>query len=151
MAKNSKLPKWFRTYDWNSELQITRTVFLPYSLAESFTVKKINGFALKISTPERAVMEMLYYVPQKQAFEEAAKIFEFLTSLRPDVVQVLLESVNSIKVKRLFLYIAEKQNHSWFKSLKLDGINLGSGKRVIEKNGVLDQQYNITIPKETQT
>jgi hypothetical protein len=96
-------------------------------------------------------MEMLYYVPQKQAFEEAAKIFEFLTSLRPDVVQVLLESVNSIKVKRLFLYIAEKQNHSWFKSLKLDGINLGSGKRVIEKNGVLDQQYNITIPKETQT
>ena len=149
--KNSKLPKWFRTYDWNSGLRITRTVFLPYNFAESFTVKKINGFALKISTPERAVLEMLYYVPQKQAFEEALKIFEFMTSLRPDVVQLLLESCNSIKVKRLFLYMAEKQNHSWFNALKPDRVNLGSGKRVIVKNGVLNHKYYITTPKETQT
>jgi hypothetical protein len=151
MGKNSKLPKWFRTYDWNSGLQLTRTVFLPYNFAESFTEKKISGFDLKISTPERALLEMLYFVPQKQIFEEAFKIFEFMTSLRPDVVQLLLESCNSIKVTRLFLYMAEKQNHFWFKALKLERINLGSGKRVIVINGIFDNKYSITIPRESLT
>jgi hypothetical protein len=149
--KNSKLPKWFRIYDWNTRLQITRTAFLPYNLAESFTIKNINGFALRISTPERAILEMLYYIPQKQAFDQALKIFEFMTTLRPEIIQILLESCNSIKVKRLFLYAAEKQNHAWFKALKPDRINLGSGKRVIVKYGVLDYKYNITVPRETQT
>ena len=52
---------------------------------------------------------------------------------------------NSIKVKRLFLYMAENILHEWFDYLNLNKINLGSGKRVISKGGKLDKKYNIVI------
>ena len=93
-------------------------------------------------------MEMLYFVPSLQGFDEAMKIMEMLTSLRPELVQHLLEVCNSIKVKRLFLYMAEKQNHFWFEQLNQDKIDLGRGKRSIVKKGVFNKKYQITVPKE---
>ncbi|MFR9534110.1 MAG: type IV toxin-antitoxin system AbiEi family antitoxin domain-containing protein, partial [Rikenellaceae bacterium] len=71
-----------------------------------------------------------------------------LTTLRPKLLQQLLELCSSVKVKRLFLYMAEKSGHSWFRSLDLDKIDLGSGKRMIEKNGVYNSKYMITLPNE---
>jgi hypothetical protein len=44
--------------------------------------------------------------------------------------------------------MAEKNNHTWLKGLNLSNVNLGSGKRVIIKNGVFNNKYNITVPKE---
>jgi hypothetical protein len=44
--------------------------------------------------------------------------------------------------------MAEKSQHQWFKELELNKISLGSGKRVIVKNGVLDKKYQITVPRE---
>jgi len=73
---------------------------------------------------------------------------ENLISIRPNVIQILLESCTSLKVKRMFLHFAEKVNHPWFKKLDLKKIELGSGKRVIFQNGVLDKKYNITVPKD---
>ena len=43
---------------------------------------------------------------------------------------------------------AEKINHPWFKKLNLGKIDLGSGKRVVFENGILDKKYNITVPKD---
>ena len=40
-----------------------------------------------ISTPELATMEMLYLIPNEQSFDEAMKIMEGLTTLRPQLVQ----------------------------------------------------------------
>lgn len=60
-----------------------------------------------------------------------------LTTLRPRLVQNLLEKCNSFKVKRLFLFMTEKSQHLWFKELDTHKINIGSGKWVIVKNGVL--------------
>ena len=52
-------------------------------------------------------------------------------------------------MKRLFLiYGRENDQHSWFKELRIEKINLGSGKRVIVQNGVLDKKYHITVPRE---
>ncbi|MGH7808572.1 MAG: type IV toxin-antitoxin system AbiEi family antitoxin domain-containing protein, partial [Thermodesulfobacteriota bacterium] len=93
-------------------------------------------------------LEMLYYVPSKQGYDEASKIMESLLSLRPEIVQELVERCNSVKVKRLFLYIAEKHKLPWFSKLNLDRVDLGSGKRVIVENGVLDKKYKITVPAE---
>jgi hypothetical protein len=76
------------------------------------------------------------------------QLIQGLTTLRPKLVQVLLEQCNSVKVKRLFLYMSEKNDHSWLKSLNLSNVNLGSGKRVIIKYGVFNNKYNITVPKE---
>ena len=73
---------------------------------------------------------------------------EGLNNLRPDLVQNLLENCSSIKVKRLFLYLAEKASHGWVQHIKLDKIDLGSGKRSIVKNGVYNSKYKITVPTE---
>ena len=92
-------------------------------------------------------MEMLSLVPKGQSFDEAAKIMEGLTTLRPQLVQNLLEECNSVKVKRLFLFISEKNEHSWLNELNIGKVNLGSGKRVIVEDGILDTKYKITYPK----
>ena len=44
--------------------------------------------------------------------------------------------------------MAEKNDLPCVKELDLDKVNLGSGKRSIVQNGVLDKKYNITVPRE---
>ena len=73
---------------------------------------------------------------------------EGLTSLKPSDVQKLLEACTSVKVKRLFLYFSEVSNHTWFKYLDIDKINLGSGKRSVVKDGMYNEKYSITVPKK---
>jgi hypothetical protein len=73
---------------------------------------------------------------------------EGLNNLRPLQVQKLLEACESIKVKRLFVFMAEKAGHAWFKHVDLSKVNLGSGKRSIVIGGQLDPKYQITLPKE---
>ncbi len=75
-------------------------------------------------------------------------IMEQLTSLRPDVVQSLLETSTNYKVKRMFLYMAEKANHYWVEMLDKSRIGLGTSKMQLVKGGVYISQYKITIPKE---
>ena len=94
-------------------------------------------------------MERLYYVPSDQGFDEAGRIMESLMSLRPKMIQTLLEHCRQIKVKRLFLYLADKLHLPWFEGLDLGRIDTGKGKRVIEANGILDKKYLITVPRES--
>lgn len=105
--------------------------------------------SIKISSPERAIIELLDGVPIEQTFDETKLIFENLTTLRPAILQALLENCTSIKVKRLFLYFAEQSGHSWFKKLNVSKIDLGSGKRAIVPKGKLNLKYQILIPSDT--
>jgi hypothetical protein len=75
---------------------------------------------------------------------------EGLNNLSPNQLQPLLEKCQSVKVKRLFMYLAEKAGHEWFKYLDLNKIDLGKGKRSIVKNGVYVSKYKITVPKELE-
>jgi hypothetical protein len=56
-----------------------------------------------------------------------------------------LENCSSIKVKRIFLYLAETQKHGWYDFIDQKNIGLGSGKRVINPSGKLDKKYSIVI------
>jgi hypothetical protein len=142
------LPKWFKDNDWGVQVNYIQTKMFDYSNVDYYTAILYKEFELLISSPELAAMEMLYLVPTAQSFDEALKITEGLTTLRPQLVQGLLEECNSVKVKRLFLFMAEKNNHAWLTELNSERINLGSGKRVIVEDGTLDKKYNITVPKE---
>ena len=73
---------------------------------------------------------------------------EMMTTLRPALVQQLLEECSSIKVKRLFLYMAEKAGHNWFSALNLSKLDLGKGIRNISATGRYDNNYQIIIPTE---
>lgn len=142
-----KLPRWFEKYDWGLQVIYKMTGLFPGGMAGSFVNFPTGDFTIRISSPERAAMEMLYHVPAKQGFEEAERIMESLLTLRPALVQELLEACNSVKVKRLFLYMAESTNLPWVEKLDLAKVNLGKGDRTVVKGGRLNPKYRITVPR----
>ena len=68
--------------------------------------------------------------------------------MRPLQVQKILETCESIKVKRLFVFMADRAGHAWLKHVDLSNINFGVGKRSIVSGGLLNTKYQITLPKE---
>jgi hypothetical protein len=143
--RGQKLPSWFKTYDWGVEIHYLMTNLFDQELG--LTNTDCGSYSIKVSSAERAILEMLYSVPHKQTLSECSLIMEHLIGLRPALVQGLLENCNSIKVKRLFMYLAEKHNHQWVKRLDLSRVNLGRGKIAITKGGVYNRKYQITVPK----
>ncbi|HPW67189.1 MAG TPA: type IV toxin-antitoxin system AbiEi family antitoxin [Salinivirgaceae bacterium] len=142
-----KLPRWFTDNDWNAQTTIFRlTVFANEALGMTdFTEGELT---MKISTPARAMVECLVLCPDKFSLTEAFELMEGLGSLRPAKVQELLESCKLIKAKRLFLYFAEKANHTWFKYLDINKIDLGVGNRSLVESGVFVPKYKLVLPKE---
>jgi hypothetical protein len=143
-----KLPTWFKKHDWGAIPNYQETSFLPPDLG--LTNLECSNFSIKISGATRAIMECLHLAPQGQELMECYQLMEGLTTLVPKQVQALLENCQSIKVKRLFLYMAQKVGHSWFKHLDLKTVDLGKGKRSVVKNGVFINKYKITVPKELE-
>jgi hypothetical protein len=101
---------------------------------------------LTLSTPERAIFELLDELPSHETFEQADALFGGLTNLRSDRLQKLLKDCASVKVKRLFFYFADRHKHPWLKRLKKEEVDFGTGKRMLAKGGVLDPTYQITVP-----
>jgi hypothetical protein len=131
----------------SNQMVLKRNRVFDYSNKDYFMRYNTGNFEIIISSPELAIMEMLYLVPQDQSFDESLKIMEGLTTLRPKIIQGLLETSKSVKVKRLFLFMADKSQHSWLKDLDLNKINLGKGKRMIVENGLWDNKFLITYPR----
>jgi hypothetical protein len=102
---------------------------------------------LTLSAPERAVLELLDEVPQRETFHQADMLMEGLRNLSPRRLHKLLVDCRSVKVKRLFFWFAERHNHSWLKQLERSGIDFGKGKRMLVRGGKLDAKYNITVPE----
>lgn len=102
---------------------------------------------LLISTPERAVLELLDELPQNETFHQVDMLIEGLPNLSPRRLHALLTDCRSVKVKRLFLWFAERHNHAWLKKLDRRDIDLGTGKRMLVHGGKLDPKFNITVPE----
>lgn len=145
-SPGTRLPTWFRQYDWGVALRYSATNLFSDDPNAALTKKELTAYTIAVSAPERAMMEVLYLVPAEESFEEAALLMEGLTTLRPRLVQSLLEQCRSVKVKRLFMYLAEACNHTWAKKLDVSKVDFGKGKRMIVKGGRLDAKYNITVP-----
>lgn len=112
------------------------------------TSAKWKDWPLTLSTPELALLQLLDELPQHESFHQVDKLFEGLANLSPHRLQKLLVDCQSVKVKRLFFFFADRHNHTWLKHLDKSCIDLGSGKRVLVKDGKLDATYQITLPKD---
>jgi hypothetical protein len=143
-----KLPLWFKEYNKNLNLRYFTTNLFEKVPDLGLTEKKLENYSILISSPERAMMEVLYLVPKLQSFQESMLLMEGLNTLRPSLVQKLLENCKSIKVKRLFMFLAEYLSLPWLNSINITEIDLGSGKRLIVKGGKLDSKYQITVPED---
>ena len=107
-----------------------------------------GGWPIVLSTPERAALELLDELPSGETFHQADMLMEGLVSLSPKRMSRLLGECRSIKVKRLFLWLAERHGHAWLERLDREDIDLGSGKRMLVRGGKLDPKYQITVPED---
>lgn len=143
----TKLPSWFISNKWDVDYKVFKS-----SLFENDAVGLVDyqdaGIGMRISNSGRAMMECLSLCPNEFSLTEAYELMEGLSTLRPKQVQELLEECKSIKVKRLFLYFAERAGHSWFKYIDQTKTDLGSGNRSLASNGVLVPKYKLVLPKE---
>ena len=103
---------------------------------------------LIFSCEERAILELLQDVPERESIYDAYVLLQGLVSLRPDRISALLRACRSIKAKRLFLALAARLDHAWLKYLDLAGVDLGTGKRSLFPGGKLDSKYQITLPAD---
>lgn len=145
LNSRTKLPLWFESNDWNTKTKLFRLSLFSNEML-GMTDFQEGELTMKISNSARAIMECLALCPNKFPLSESFELMEGLASLRPAKVQELLENCKSIKVKRLFLYFAEKTNHGWFKYLDISKINLGAGNRSLVESGVLIPKYKLVLP-----
>jgi hypothetical protein len=120
------------------------------SLRLSLTALPIGPWDWKLilSTPERALLELLDELPAHETFHQVDMIMQGLTNLSPRRLQTLLADCKSVKVKRLFFFFADRHSHAWLKPLRKQTFDLGTGKRSLAKGGKLDQTYQITVPED---
>lgn len=142
--KAIRLPKWLFSQHWEIEYKCSKVLDKVYE--NDLIELTVNNQTVRASVIELAVLEVLDKVTDESSFIFASELFQGLMSLRPRKLQSLLERSPSVKVKRLFLFLAHYYQHPWFKRLDESKLDLGSGNRQIVKGGYVDRQYKITVP-----
>lgn len=143
-----RLPAWFLNLPFARELQIINSTSLFDNNDDGLDDWQEQSASIKLSSPERAILEYCFLLPSKGDAEEAKQLMEGLTSLRPKLMQSLLKSCQSIKAKRLFLVLASLVNHPWYGRIEADELELGSGNRSLIQGGRMHPEFKITIPGE---
>ncbi|MCC5925057.1 MAG: type IV toxin-antitoxin system AbiEi family antitoxin [Bacteroidetes bacterium] len=143
-----KLPTWFTSYKWDVDVKLhVSTLFGKKNLGLK-SLDSRNRISILVAEPERAILELLSHVNSKARFLNAWHLIEGMMTLRSNLVQNLLMDCKSVKVKRLFLFMAMSHALPWYEKLEISELDLGSGKRTIVKNGKLNTTFNITVPEE---
>lgn len=146
-GKNN-LPAWLKNLDVDCKVILYKKPYFNSATLKDFS-SNIQGYTLKISSPEQAIFELLFLVEKDGiSFEFVSEIFEGLTTLRPNIINELLQTCESKKVKRLFAFFMEHYNHTWINFINLEKVDFGTGKMQIVKGGSMNKKYFITIPKE---
>lgn len=147
----TRMPSWLCSDERYVDFEVYRTsLFDNHDRSLGIIEHEIKEIQIQISCPERAAMEALYMAPKHQTLYDVSVLMEELGKLRPAIVQSLLESCNSIKVKRFFLYFAERFWRTLVKKFDFAKINLGSGKRVIGRGGKYryHPKYMLSLPEK---
>lgn len=145
-----KLPGWLKKNKAEYEFELKKPRLFKKTPEQAITMVEFGhwDWSVRQAKPELALLQLLAEVKTKVDFEVADKFFEAALLLRPQLVTQLLDACGHVKSKRLFLWFAERHSHSWFKKIDASSVDLGSGKRMVVKNGTLDKKYLITVPKE---
>jgi hypothetical protein len=147
IENKSLLPLWFANNLWDRIPSIYGVSLFKES-GTGLTEFQDGELTMKISGVARAMMECLSLCPNQFSLTEAYELMEGLTTLRPVQVQELLEQCKSVKVKRLFLYFAERAGHRWFQYLDIEKIDTGSGLRSLVHGGMYVSKYQLVLPKK---
>jgi hypothetical protein len=105
-SKRAKLPPWFVEQFPASYRSTTLFASKATSTGIGTPLGLLEG--VRVSVPERALLEMLYEVGKSQDLEEAKNLFESVRGLRFEVMGDLLSQCTSVKTVRLFLLLAKE-------------------------------------------
>lgn len=148
--QNERLPKWMLDYEWLIKFDFHATNFLPGNVG--LTDFSSGLTSVKISSPVRAVMECLHLARTEDDLVSCYQLMEGLGAANPKTVQSLLEKCGSVKVLRLFLFMAKKAGHTWYNYLNLDyeQLNFGRGSRSVTrgKGGIFVPEFQLIIPRK---
>lgn len=91
--------------------------------------------APQVSSPERALLELLSEVGVRQPLQEARELVESTYSLRADVLSKLLQCCTSVKTVRLCLQLGREGALPWVDKLDPDKLPTGSDRPWVSKSG----------------
>ena len=144
-APTVRPPLWFRRHRWPEKVTHVTSKFLPAGAA--VRAQEFGGFSLLASAAERAILECLLLGPERMDLVETYGLLENQRTLRPKVMQSLLETCSSVKVKRLFMFMAERARLPVVTKLARERIDLGTGARSIVPKGAYVAKYEIVVPR----
>jgi len=147
----SKVPSWVTEVQLKPSLRFHYGKLFRESLGDTgLTPLKtgVRDWELKRSTPERAILELISELGDSETdFNYASEMVEGLSLARPALIQQLLEECTSVRVKRLFLFLATYHQLRWLKKVNTMKVDTGRGKRQIVKGGRLNNTFKITVPE----
>lgn len=126
--KPATLPAWF-TSVFPSHYQATHLFDTSLPATAGLAPLPAGRSDVLVSTPERAVLELLSDVGKGQELEEARHLVEGARSLRLPVLDELLAHLARIKVVRLAHVMAEELDLPWADLARKHSERLGGGRR----------------------
>jgi hypothetical protein len=140
--KHGRLPEWFAKQFLSR--YVSKQIFdssLPADFALYPLLERPDGPL--VSTPERALLEMLSEIGQSEEVEESRNIFEMLVGLRVEVLSTLLRQCTRVKVTRLCVKWAADLGLPWADAAR-DAAQgrLGKGRW----NGKLQDGTTLNLP-----
>jgi hypothetical protein len=144
--RGEHIPVWLGKHTWDARVEIVKTNLFSADPEAGMATMPFGDVELKISSRERAMLEVLNSLTGSVG-NEPKYLMDGLATLQPQVVQRLLLACSSVKVKRLFLVLAEESEHAWLGKLDTAKVDLGKGNRQFARNGYLHQKYHITVPR----
>ena len=102
---------------------------------------------LPASSVEQAFAECLQLAPKHYSYMDLYYLMEMLNTLRPKIVEQVLLNSNQ-RVKRMYMYMAEKARHMWVDDIDLTKIELTNSPLCVTVGGTFINKYKITIPTE---
>ncbi len=128
----ARLPQWFVQY-FPSEYHRKRLFNEKPEHMLAVSRFENRDHAPLVSTPERALLELLDEVGVRQPLQEAREIAEGTYSLRAEVLMDLLKRCTSVKTVRLCLRFGRELSLPWAGKLDEAALPKGSGRPWISK------------------
>lgn len=158
LYSQSYCPKWLRlvmekvpyvSFEWHSTKRLWAETMDDRIFKDWVWREELPSMCL--ASLEVAILEIMELIPNQVEFNTADELMQSLTTLSPRRCQLALQHCASVKAKRLFFWLSDRQSHSWKRELDSNSVSLGAGKRVIQKNGKLNKRYQITVPREMES
>ena len=147
LYSDQHLPGWINDAQNAPRLvEMKRSPFADFELGIQDVPFGTWDWPVRYASPERAFLELTSTVSSVEEIGRAQLMMEGAANLKPALLQSLLQECRQVKAKRLFLWMAREQRHSWYRHIDRAKIDLGSGKRQIVKGGVFDDEFSITVP-----